>query len=124
MGEYLKQDVQSKVAALPGVGGVDVEVVFDPPWNQSMMSEAASSSWECCKVGLNRRGTARCAAAVRTLRPTHAERAMAIEITADTTMGEILQAYPAAKVGLFQRYHIGGCSACSYQPTDTVARYV
>jgi probable FeS assembly SUF system protein SufT len=41
MGEYLKQDVQSKVAALPGVGGVDVEVVFDPPWNQSMMSEAA-----------------------------------------------------------------------------------
>jgi probable FeS assembly SUF system protein SufT len=41
MGEYLKQDLQSKVAAIPGVGGVDVEVVFDPPWNQSMMSEAA-----------------------------------------------------------------------------------
>jgi rhodanese-related sulfurtransferase len=46
---------------------------------------------------------------------------MSLIITADTTMGEILQAYPAAKVGLFQRYHIGGCSACSYQPTDTVA---
>lgn len=41
MGEYLKQDVQAKVAALPNVGSVDVEVVFDPPWNQSMMSEAA-----------------------------------------------------------------------------------
>ena len=41
MGEYLKHDVQAKVAALPGVGNVDVEVVFDPPWNQSMMSEAA-----------------------------------------------------------------------------------
>ena len=47
---------------------------------------------------------------------------MSLEITADTTMGEILQAYPAAKVGLFQRYHIGGCSACSYAPTDTVAQ--
>jgi rhodanese-related sulfurtransferase len=42
-------------------------------------------------------------------------------ITAETTMGEILQAYPAAKIGLFQRYHIGGCSACSYQPSDTLA---
>jgi probable FeS assembly SUF system protein SufT len=41
MGEWLKQDVQSKIAAVPGVEEVDVEVVFDPPWNQSMMSEAA-----------------------------------------------------------------------------------
>src|SRR5262249_31752985 len=46
---------------------------------------------------------------------------MPLVITSDTTMGAILAAYPAAKVGLFQRYHIGGCSACSYQPTDTVA---
>jgi probable FeS assembly SUF system protein SufT len=41
MGEWLKQDVQQKVAAIPGVDQVDVEVVFDPPWNQTMMSEAA-----------------------------------------------------------------------------------
>lgn len=41
MGEYLKQDLQSKVAGVPGVAAVDVEVVFDPPWSQSMMSEAA-----------------------------------------------------------------------------------
>lgn len=41
MGEWLKQDVQAKVSSLPGVEEVDVEVVFDPPWNQSMMSEAA-----------------------------------------------------------------------------------
>lgn len=41
MGDFLKQDVQMKIARLPGVSGVDVEVVFDPPWNQSMMSEAA-----------------------------------------------------------------------------------
>jgi hypothetical protein len=35
-------------------------------------------------------------------------------------MEEILQVYPSAKVGLFQRYHIGGCESCSYQPTETL----
>lgn len=42
------------------------------------------------------------------------------QIVRSTTMGEILEAYPAAKVGLFQRYHIGGCESCGYQPTDTL----
>lgn len=41
MGDFLKQDVEAKIAKLPGVKEVDVEVVFDPPWNQTMMSEAA-----------------------------------------------------------------------------------
>jgi len=40
------------------------------------------------------------------------------EIAGTTTMEEILRAYPSAKVGLFQRYHVGGCQSCSYQPTD------
>ena len=44
-----------------------------------------------------------------------------LEIGPDTTMGAILSAYPSAKLGLFRRYHIGGCAACGYQPTDTVA---
>lgn len=43
------------------------------------------------------------------------------EIGPDTTMEEILRAYPSAKIGLFQRYHIGGCASCGYQPTDTLA---
>ncbi len=43
-----------------------------------------------------------------------------IEITAATTMEEILRTYPSAKVGLFQRYHIGGCQSCSYKPTETL----
>lgn len=43
---------------------------------------------------------------------------MSLEISASTTMGEILSAYPSAKLGLFRRYHIGGCTACGYQPTD------
>ncbi|MCP5328695.1 MAG: putative Fe-S cluster assembly protein SufT [Sinobacteraceae bacterium] len=41
MGEILVQDVREKVEAIPTVGRVDVELVFDPPWNPSMMSEAA-----------------------------------------------------------------------------------
>jgi probable FeS assembly SUF system protein SufT len=41
MGEVLVQDVKEKVEIIPTVSSTDVELVFDPPWNQSMMSEAA-----------------------------------------------------------------------------------
>ncbi len=41
MGNVLKADVESKLAALPEVKEVRVDVVFDPPWNPTRMSEAA-----------------------------------------------------------------------------------
>ncbi|HXY14864.1 MAG TPA: putative Fe-S cluster assembly protein SufT [Terriglobales bacterium] len=41
MGNVLKADVESKLSRLPEVRAVDVEVVFDPPWNPGLMSEAA-----------------------------------------------------------------------------------
>jgi probable FeS assembly SUF system protein SufT len=41
MGEVLVQDVRDKLTAIPTVRNVNVELTFDPPWNQSMMSEAA-----------------------------------------------------------------------------------
>ncbi len=41
MGDYLKQDVERKIEGLPGVKATDVQVVFEPAWEQSMMSEAA-----------------------------------------------------------------------------------
>ena len=41
MGDVLVQDVEDKVGIIPTVSRVDVELVFDPPWNPSMMSEAA-----------------------------------------------------------------------------------
>jgi probable FeS assembly SUF system protein SufT len=41
MGPVLAQDVQRRIEAIPGVARAAVEVVFDPPWNQNMMSEAA-----------------------------------------------------------------------------------
>lgn len=41
MGEILVQDAQEKIAVIPTVADVAVELVFDPPWNQSMMSDEA-----------------------------------------------------------------------------------
>jgi probable FeS assembly SUF system protein SufT len=41
MGDILVEVVRSKVERVPTVVEADVELVFDPPWNQSMMSEAA-----------------------------------------------------------------------------------
>ncbi len=41
MGNVLKADVESKLARLPEIKDVRVEVVFDPAWNPSRMSEAA-----------------------------------------------------------------------------------
>jgi len=41
MGSVLKADVESKLARLPEVKAVSVQVVFDPPWNPGRMSEAA-----------------------------------------------------------------------------------
>jgi probable FeS assembly SUF system protein SufT len=41
MGDILVEDVRSKVERVPTVVEADVELVFDPPWNQSMMSDAA-----------------------------------------------------------------------------------
>ncbi|HEX7830373.1 MAG TPA: putative Fe-S cluster assembly protein SufT [Thermoanaerobaculia bacterium] len=41
MGPVLAGDVKHKIEQLPGVKNADVEVVFDPIWDRSMMSEAA-----------------------------------------------------------------------------------
>jgi probable FeS assembly SUF system protein SufT len=41
MGDVLVQDVKQKLEIIPTVAAANVELVFDPPWNQSMMSEAA-----------------------------------------------------------------------------------
>ena len=36
-------------------------------------------------------------------------------------MQELLQQYPGAQRALFRRFHIGGCSSCGFQPTETLA---
>jgi rhodanese-related sulfurtransferase len=41
-------------------------------------------------------------------------------IDLDMTMAAILERFPSAQRALFQRYHVGGCSACGFQPADTL----
>jgi probable FeS assembly SUF system protein SufT len=41
MGEILVDDVRTKIEMIPTVAEADVDLVFDPPWNQTMMSDAA-----------------------------------------------------------------------------------
>ena len=41
MGPTIAQDVENKVMSLPGVNTVLVEIVWDPVWDRSMMSEDA-----------------------------------------------------------------------------------
>ena len=41
MGPTIAQDVENKVMSLPGVNIVLVEIVWDPVWDRSMMSEDA-----------------------------------------------------------------------------------
>lgn len=41
MGDVLVSDVRSKTLDVAGIREADVELVFDPPWTRSMMSEAA-----------------------------------------------------------------------------------
>jgi len=41
MSDVIKAEVERKLAALPEVREVKVEIVFDPPWDKSRMSEAA-----------------------------------------------------------------------------------
>jgi rhodanese-related sulfurtransferase len=43
-----------------------------------------------------------------------------VEIDLDMSMADILDRVPSAQRALFQRYHVGGCSACGFQPTDTL----
>ena len=41
MSDVIKAEVERKLASLPEVREVRVDVVFDPPWDKSRMSEAA-----------------------------------------------------------------------------------
>ena len=40
MGPTIAADAKAKILALEGIDEADVELVWDPPWNQSMISEA------------------------------------------------------------------------------------
>jgi probable FeS assembly SUF system protein SufT len=41
MGDILVADARDKILEIPGIAEADVQLVFDPPWTQDRMSEAA-----------------------------------------------------------------------------------
>ncbi len=41
MGPFIIEDARNKLLELPGIVEANVELVFDPPWDRSMMSETA-----------------------------------------------------------------------------------
>ncbi len=41
MGHFIKEDIRKKLLALPEIHQADVELVWDPPWNQSRISVSA-----------------------------------------------------------------------------------
>ena len=41
MGDYLKQDVANRLLTIEGIEDADVQLVWEPQWNQGMMTEAA-----------------------------------------------------------------------------------
>ena len=45
-----------------------------------------------------------------------------IQITPEMTMEEVMRVAPATQRALFQRYHVGGCSACGFEPQDTLGK--
>lgn len=38
----------------------------------------------------------------------------------DSTMQQVLEAFPGARRALFRKYHLGGCSSCGFQPDETL----
>ena len=41
MADMLVEDIQQQVAKIPGIQKVNVELVFDPPWDKDMMTDEA-----------------------------------------------------------------------------------
>ncbi len=48
MGEQIVADAETRVHRVPGVGEVEIRLVWDPPWDPSRMSEKAKDvlGWE------------------------------------------------------------------------------
>jgi len=43
-------------------------------------------------------------------------------ISPQSLMSEVLEAWPGAQRALFRKYHIGGCSSCAFRPDETLAQ--
>ena len=41
LSDFILSDVQMKIESIPEVNQVEINLTFDPPWDQSMMSDEA-----------------------------------------------------------------------------------
>ncbi len=44
-----------------------------------------------------------------------------MNVSPQSQMSTVLENFPGAQRALFRKYHIGGCSSCGFQPTETLA---
>jgi rhodanese-related sulfurtransferase len=45
-----------------------------------------------------------------------------VDLDPQSPMSAVLEKFPGAQRALFRRYHIGGCSSCGFQPTETLTQ--
>jgi rhodanese-related sulfurtransferase len=45
-----------------------------------------------------------------------------MDMSPQSPMSAVLENFPGAQRALFRHYHIGGCSSCGFQPTETLAQ--
>jgi rhodanese-related sulfurtransferase len=45
-----------------------------------------------------------------------------MNLTPQSPMHDVMEAFPGAQRALFRRYHIGGCSSCGFSPDETLAQ--
>jgi len=45
-----------------------------------------------------------------------------LNLDPQSPMSAVLEKFPGAQRALFRRYHIGGCSSCGFQPTETLGQ--
>src|SRR3954469_8470807 len=43
------------------------------------------------------------------------------DLSGGWTMEQVTTVFPSSQRALFQKYHIGGCSSCGFQPSDTLS---
>jgi rhodanese-related sulfurtransferase len=43
------------------------------------------------------------------------------DLSGEWRMDQVTKVFPSAQRALFQKYHVGGCSSCGFQPTDVLA---
>src|SRR3989449_7988017 len=43
------------------------------------------------------------------------------DLSGDWQTQQVTTVFPSAQRALFQKYHVGGCSSCGFQPTDALA---